>query len=160
MNFRNSNRRMFINNGLGLGIGLMQEIKHKAYFYNSAVPLDTASNTTIVLDTPGVGKSNFLVGAIFHHEKAGMSYQVDYGLSKDLAEAGNIQTEAVKEESDTLVNAMQRIETDGADSVGLGFGEKGIKLPDDNVRLLYAQNSAGAESVLRGVDIYYCEDDS
>jgi hypothetical protein len=143
------------------GASPMKEIKHKAFFYNDSVAVDTASNTTIVLDTPGVGKSNFLVGAIFHHSKAGMSYQVDYGLSKDLSEAGNIQTEAVKEETDTIVNSMQQVTDSGADTVGIAFGEKGIKLTNDNIRFLYAQNSVGTEtSILKGVDIYYCEDDS
>ena len=138
----------------------MTEVKHKAYFWATSENNNVAVNATIPLEAPGAGKSNYLIGAVFHHSKAGMAYQVDYGLSKDLTEAGNIQTEAVKEESDTLVNAIQNITTTGADSVGIGFGQKGIKLPDDDVRLLYGQNSAGAEVILRGVDIYYIEDDS
>lgn len=158
MNFRTSNRRMFMK--INTGGRTMQEMKHKAYFWATSENKDVAVNTTVPLEAPGIGKSNYLVGAIFHHGKAGMAYQVDYGLSKDLTEAGNIQLEAVKEESDTLVNSMQNITTSGADSVGVGFGAKGVKLPDDDIRLLYAQNSAGAEVILRGVDIYYIEDDS
>lgn len=136
----------------------MQEVKHKAWFDSGAVAQNTADNNTITLDAPGVGKSNFLIGAIFHHIQSGMAYRVDHGLSKDLTEAGNIQTEPVKEESDTLMNAIQDVKTSGCDSVGMGFGAKGIKLPDDNIRYLYAQGSAGNESVLHGVDIYYIED--
>lgn len=142
------------------GFRVMTDVKHKAFFDSSSVPADTAENNTINLDAPGTGKSNYLVGAIFHHIKAGVAYQVDHGLSKDLTEAGNIQTEAVKEESDTLLNALQNVKTDGCDSVGIAFGAKGIKLPDDNIRYLYAQNSVGSELVLHGVDIYYIEDDS
>jgi hypothetical protein len=140
------------------GKAAMQEVKHKAWFDSGAVAQNTADNNTITLDAPGAGKSNYLVGAIFHHVQAGMSYRVDHGLSKDLTEAGNIQTEAVKEESDTMMNALQGVTGTGCDSDGYGFGAKGIKLPDDDIRYLYAQGSAGQESVLHGVDIYYIQD--
>lgn len=136
----------------------MVEIKHKAWFDAGAVAANTADNNTITLDAPGDGKSNYLVGAIFHHIQGGMNYRVDHGLSKDLTEAGNIQLEAVKEEADTLMNALQGVTSTGCDSDGYGFGAKGIKLPDDNIRYLYAQSSAGQESVLHGVDIYYIQD--
>ena len=158
MNYRTKFRRSFMK-VIG-GVRDMSEIKHKAWFSSSNISSNTADNNTITLDTPGAGKSNYLVGAIFHHIQAGMSYRVDHALSKDLTEAGNIQTEAVKEESDTLVNGMQNVLSSGCDSVGIGFGAKGIKLPDDNIRYLYAQNSAGSESVLHGVDVYYTEDDT
>ncbi len=137
----------------------MVEVKHKAWFDDSNVNQDVAFNNTISLDAPGPGNSNYLVGAIFHHGVAGAGYQVDHGLSTDLAEAGNIQTEAVKEEADTIMNALQTSPQYGCDSVGIGFGGKGIKLPNDDVRYLYAQGSPGQESsVWRGVDIYYTED--
>jgi hypothetical protein len=136
----------------------MVEVKHVAWFDSGAVAQNTADNNTITLEAPGAGKSNYLVGAIFHHFQAGMPYRVDHALSKDLTEAGNIQTEAVKEEPDTLINELQNVTGTGCDSVGMGFGAKGIKLPDDNVRYLYAQGSAGQESILHGVDIYYIED--
>ncbi len=136
------------------------EVKHKAWFSAAAVNQNVADNNTISLDAPGGGKSNYLLGAIFHHIQAGMAYKVDHGLSVDLTEAGNIQTEAVKEEADTIMNGIQGVTTTGCDSTGVGFGGKGIKLPSDDVRYLYAQASAGAESVLHGVDIYYTEDDT
>ncbi len=138
----------------------MVEVKHKAWFSDAAVNANVAANTTIPLDAPGPGKSNFLVGAIFHHIMSGMAYQVDHGLSVDLAEAGNIQTEAVKEEADTIMNSLQGVTTTGCDSDGIGIGGKGIKLPSDDIRYLYAQGSVGQEQVLHGVDIYYTEDDT
>lgn len=133
----------------------MQEVKHVAWFDNSPVAIDTAENNTIALEAPGDGNSNYLLGAIFHHNEAGMAYPVDHGLSIDLTEAGNIQDEVVKEESDTIMNGKQTVLSTGTDSVGMGFGAKGIKLPDGDIRYLYAQGSAGSEEVLHGVDIYY-----
>ncbi len=144
----------------GNGDRAMVEVKHVAYFDAGAVNQNVAHNNTISLEAPGDGKSNFLVGFIFHHIQAGMAYKVDHGLSVDLTEAGNIQTEAVKEEADTIVNSIQGVTTTGCDSQGIGIGGKGIKLPDDDIRYLYAQASAGQESVLHGVDIYYTEDDT
>ena len=138
----------------------MVEVKHKAWFDDSLVAQNTAENNTIALDAPGVGKSNFLIGAFFHHTKAAVEYTAEHGLSIDLAEAGNIQAEAVKEEADTIMNAIQHVDTPGCDSAGVGFGGKGIKLPNDDIRYLYAQDSIGGASILHGVDIYYTEDDT
>lgn len=136
----------------------MAEVKKASWFDSGAIASNTADNNTITLDTPASGKANFLVGANFHHIQAGMAYRVDHGLSKDLTESGNIQTEAVKEHTNTLVNAIQSVINTGCDSAGMGFGPKGIKLPSGNIRYLYAQRSAGSENVLHGVDVYYIED--
>lgn len=138
----------------------MQEVKHASWFDDGLVPLDTAENNTVALDTPGAGKSNYLIGAEFHHIRAASPIQADHGLSVDLTEAGNIQTKAIKEKNETIMNGIQNAESDGCNSVGMGFGAKGIKLANDNVRYLYAQHSVGGASVLHGVDIYYIEDDS
>lgn len=147
-----------ISYAIGNGDRAMVEVKHKAWFSDANVAQDTADNNTIPLEAPGGGNSNFLVGAIFHHKKAPADYDAEHGLSLDLTEAGNIQTEAVKEEADTIMNALQGVSQYGFDSVGMGFGAKGIKLPSDDIRYLYAQNSVGGEQILHGVDIYYIED--
>ena len=142
----------------GEGERAMVEVKKASWFDSGAVASNTADNNTITLDTPAAGKANFLVGATFHHLQSAMASRVDHGLSKDLTEAGNIQTGAVKEHVNTLMNAIQSVNNDGCDSVGMGFGAKGIKLPSRDVRYLYAQDTGVAESILHGVDVYYIED--
>ena len=136
----------------------MVEVKKASWFSSDSVPTNTAENNTITLDTPPDGKSNFLIGAAFHHTQSGVSYRADHGLSKDLTETGNIQTEAVKEHENTLMNGIQSVNTDGCVSVGMGFGAKGLKLPSRDVKYLYAQDSGGNEVILHGVDIYYIQD--
>ena len=137
----------------------MAEVKKISWFSSASVANNTAANNTITLDTPAAGKDNFLIGAAFHHTQSAIAYRADHGLSKDLTESGNIQTEAVKEHDNTLMNGIQSVNSDGCVSVGMGFGAKGIKLPNRDIKYLYAQDSGGAESVLHGVDIYYIEDD-
>lgn len=144
----------------GNGNEAMKEIKHKGYFIDDeSFSTGAGYCDTITLDNPGVGNSNYLVGAVFHHAKAGVAYQVDYALSKDGSESRSILLDNVKSDAQIIVNCMQGIETSGFQTDMVILGQKGIKLPDDDVVFMYGQRSVGTETnILHGVDVYYIED--
>lgn len=155
-------RRGMVFSIIGNGDNDMKEIKHKGCFFSDESYTTGAGYATLLnLEAPAAGKKNFLVGAVFHHAKAGVGYQVDYGISTDIDDSlGSILMDSVKSNSEVLVNSIQTVSTTDSSTSKIVLPLKGIVIPDDNVTYHYGQRSVGTESnILNGVDVYYVEDD-